>query len=156
MMLNDEKSQLSKWLRELLGEENFRSATLYATNIVKCLFKSPPTKNPEGAYSFLQPYFEHCRSYLREEVQRFRPDLILSFGEAAHRHFISLFDPTHTIPSRMQGAFTGTFANASIGGAKFLYSPCLHITTFRVAETYGDSVKNFRRGIRTSFESFRQ
>ena len=38
----------------------------------------------------------------------------------------------------------GEFYRLIVGGHRFDYSPCLHIKTFRVAETYGDSVSRFK------------
>jgi hypothetical protein len=51
------------------------------------------------------------------------------------------------MPERMQTAFTGQFVLARLDGFEFDYSLCLHIQTFRVAETYGEGVVAFRRGL---------
>jgi uracil-DNA glycosylase len=78
LMLDQPNGQLSRWLRELLGEGNFDTLTLYVTNLVKCSFDNPPSTTAEGGLKFLRPYFENCRSYLREEPLSFHPHLALT------------------------------------------------------------------------------
>ena len=55
----------------------------------------------------------------------------------------------------MKKAFTGDFVRAKFRGIEFDYSPCLHIQTFRVAETYGDRVERFKVGMRAYFKKAR-
>ncbi len=49
----------------------------------------------------------------------------------------------------MKEAFTGELHHITAQGHTFFYSPCLHIQTFRVAETYSDKVKSFKKELRT-------
>lgn len=147
LMLDQPGGQLSRWLRGLLGPENFERATIYATNVVKCSFSKPPSDFEEGGLVFLSPYAGVCRQYLTQEVSRFRPDLVMTLGEPSHRLFRRILDRPEVVGEGMQDAFTGTFIRASIGGVPFDYSPCLHIQTFRVAETYGRRVDSFREGL---------
>lgn len=146
LMLDDQNSQLSRWLREeVFGESNFSSMTLYATNLVKCSFDEPPSRL--GGLKFLRPYFANCKDHLAKEISRFQPTLLLTLGEAAHKLFITTLDNREDIEEDMKEAFTGRFIRAKLRGMEFDYSPCLHIKTFRVAETYGDKLKRFKRGL---------
>ena len=135
LMLNERNSQLRRWLVDLLGEENFNSATLYATNVVKCSFASPP-----GTLRVLEPYFDSCKHHLLNEITKFQPQILLTFGESTHRLFISTGD----FKEPMKDAFTGMFQEARLKGTRFQYSPCLHIKTFRVADIYGKRIQPFR------------
>ncbi len=153
LMLDQENGQLSRWLRgEVFGEDNFRSLTLYATNLVKCSFTRPPSTARRGAFEFLQPYFQNCKDYLAEEISEFQPALVLTLGETAHKLFVETLDDSDNIADSMQGAFTGEFFKARFRGVEFDYSPCLHIKTFRVAEVYGESVKKFKEGLTAYFK----
>jgi len=153
LMLDDPNSQLSRWLRkEVFGESNLHSSTLYATNLVKCSFEKLPSAAPQGAVGFLEPYFDNCKDHLLEEISKFRPTLVLTLGEPAHKLFITILDNRHDYAEDMKDAFTGRFVRAELRGTEFDYSPCLHITTFRLAETYGDSLKNFERGLEAYFK----
>lgn len=152
LMLDDENGQLSRWLKGVIGERWFSSLSVYATNLVKCTLPVPPSKAVRGAVRFLQPYFANCQGYLREEILNYQPDLILTLGEPAHILFRTMLDNQNLIPDSMQGAFTGEFSLTKLAGFEFHYSPCLHISTFRVAEVYGDSVKQFKQGLSEYFE----
>lgn len=44
----------------------------------------------------------------------------------------------------VMGGMLESFATVQVDGHEFQYSPCLHITTFRVAEKYGSRVGKFR------------
>lgn len=155
LMLDQENGQLSRWLRGLFGQSNFRSLTLYATNLVKCSFIKPPSTARQGGLEFLQPYFQNCKGYLAEEIFRFQPRLVLTLGEPAHKLFIATLDNRDDIADRMKVAFTGQFVKAKFRGVEFDYSPCLHIKNFRVAEVYGDSVKRFKEGMAAYFKEAR-
>jgi len=100
-----------------------------------------------GALKFLKPYFENCKGYLLQEIYGFHPNLVLTFGEPAHKLFVGMLDNSSDFGASMQEAFTGEFKKARFSGLEFDYSPCLHIKTFRVAETYGRSVQEFKRGL---------
>jgi len=123
---------------------------LYATNLVKCGFRELPSG--QGGIKFLRPYFDNCKDHLVEEVSRFQPTLALTLGEAAHRLFITTLDNRDDIADRMKVAFTGKFLRAQFRGIEFDYSPCLHIQTFRVAHTYGDRLKGFKKGLTDYFK----
>jgi len=152
LMLDQENGQLSRWLRGLFGEDNFRLLTLYATNLVKCSFIKPPSTVRQGGFKFLQPYFQNCKDYLAQEISRFRPTLALTLGEPAHKLFVATLDNCDNIADSMQDAFKGQFVKAKFRDLEFDYSPCLHIKTFRVAEAYGNSVKRFKEGIAVYFK----
>lgn len=147
LMLDKSNSQLRRWLENLFGKEIFNSFTIYATNVVKCTFPRPPSTY-KGKH-FLKPYFENCKSYLETEISNFKPNLVLTFGEPAHRYFSSIFDNSDEIGSTMQSAFGNElkFFKAKIKDCEFSYSPSLHIKTFRVAETYGDKIKMFKSAL---------
>ena len=138
---------MRRWLTELLDMENFGKLSIYATNLVKCYFDKPPTVVPGGGFRFLKPYFERCKDYLVKEVVTFKPVLVLTFGEPAHKLFITMLDNSGDFGDSMQEAFIGEFKKAELQGLEFDYSPCLHIKNFRVAETYGESVKKFKIGL---------
>ena len=144
LMLDERNGQLGRWLENLLGKENFANFTVYATNLIKCSFPRPPSTY-RGKH-FLKPYFENCRSHLVKEVTSFRPNLVLTFGEPAHRYFITLLDNKEQIGNTMQSAFGNEkgFFKTQISGFEFTYSPSLHIKTFRVAETYGQKIEKFK------------
>jgi uracil-DNA glycosylase len=152
LMLDQENGQLSRWLRRILGEDNFDSLTLYATNLVKCSFRKPPSTAQQGGLKFLRPYFRNCREYLVEEISEFQPSLVLTLGETAHKLFVATLDNRDSIADSMQAAFTGKFLKARLRDVEFDYSPCLHIKTFRVAEVYGDAVQRFKEGVAAYLE----
>jgi len=152
LMLDDENSQLSRWLRDVFGADNFRSLTLYATNLVKCSFDKPPSTTKHGGFMFLQPYFHNCRGYLLDEISRFQPTLVLTLGEPTHRLFRTMLDGHVEIADEMKEAFTGKFVRVSLETIEFDYSPCLHIKTFRVAEVYGNRVTRFKKGLAAYFQ----
>jgi len=154
LMLDEPKGQLRRWLtKELFGKRNFDALTLYATNLVKCSFQQPPSTTQQGGFRFLQPYFDNCRDLLAQEISAFGPALVLTLGEPAHKLFITILDNRDNIADRMKKAFTGRFVKAEFGDIEFDYSPCLHIQTFRVAETYGDRLKRFKRGLEAYFKA---
>jgi len=149
LMLNEVKGrngQLRKWLeKEIFGEENFKNIELYATNLVKCQFENPPTTSQEGALKFLRPRFEKCKKYLFKEIEKFNPSIVLTLGESAHILFskeLEFFDKN--ISYTMKDDFNGDFYRVKLNSTIFDYSPCLHIKTFRVAETYGKQVFDFK------------
>lgn len=152
LMLDQPNAQLKCWLKDLFGDRNFQSLTLYATNLVKCTYSAPPSTAPGGGLEILRPYFENCREYLVEELLTFQPRVVLTLGEPTHQLFVSLLDNRDVIPDNMQKAFTGQFTKARFKGFEFDYSPCLHIKTFRVAEVYGEKVQAFKRGVLAYFD----
>jgi len=151
LMLNEENGQLSRWLTSLLGEDNYRRAEIYATNLIKCSFAAPPSLAEHGGYSLLLSYFENCKSHLYLELTNYRPSVVLVFGEPGHRMFKSILDNSDQIADSMREAFTGEFVRAMFANLDFDYSPCLHIKTYRVADTYGEKVRAFNSCIRKYF-----
>jgi len=149
LMLNDPQSQLLRWLKTIFGEINYHQLTLYATNLVKCSFSEPPTISERGGLTFLKPYFKNCKVHLAKELLSFKPNLVLTLGEPTHKLFINELENRHSIPDTMKTAFTGQLFKAKSDGFEFDYTPCLHIKTFRVAETYGDSIRSFKQSIST-------
>jgi uracil-DNA glycosylase len=147
LMLDDPHSQLSRWLTGLFGPEQFSSMTIYSTNVVKCTLGVVPSTMRGGGTAFLRPYFDHCAEYLQAELLAFRPTLVLTLGEPAHQLFVGMLDDPESMGKSMQDAFTGEFPMARFRGVEFRYSPCLHIQTFRVAETYGRRVEKFKEGL---------
>jgi len=148
LMLNEENGQIKRWLKNLFEADNLAKFTIYATNIIKCTFPKPPSTY--RGRNFLLPYFENCKKHLQKEVINFYPTLILTFGEPSHYYFTSLFDNADEIGTTMQSAFGAGkgFFKAKIKDVEFFYSPSLHIKTFRVAEVYGDRVKNFKEALK--------
>lgn len=147
LMLDQVNGQLSRWLKTLFGAKRFEALTLYATNLVKCTLGVVPSNAQRGGLVFLKPYFENCRTYLLQEIRQFKPDVVLTLGEPTHILLAEQFDNGQHIPQSMKQAFTGQFFRAKLNDVEFDYSPCLHIQTFRVAETYGDRVKAFKMGL---------
>jgi uracil-DNA glycosylase len=74
LMLDDEHSQLSRWLNHIFGEE-LEKMTVYATNIVKCNFDKPPAEQEEGDFKFLDKFFDNCKKYLINEINNYKPTL---------------------------------------------------------------------------------
>lgn len=97
-------------------------------------------------------YIMICKRYLVKEIESYKPDVIFTFGEPAHMLFIKTMGYENKINSKMNKAFHGEFYRIIYNNISFDYSPCLHIKTFRVAETYGKKVKAFRRAILNYFE----
>lgn len=153
LMLDQKNGQLSRWLENVFGAENFKSITLYATNAVKCSFRNPPSRFPKGGLKFLEPYFKNCQQHLSGEVLAFQPQCVITLGEPTHTFFVSILDNANEMSPQMKNAFGGKFVRARLQGFEFDYSPCLHIQTFRVAEKYGAKVEAFRKGIRAYFDS---
>lgn len=152
LMLDDSESQLSRWLKGLFGEPIFNSITIYATNLLKCSSNDAPSRKSNNVTRFLEPYFGFCKSHIIKEVSNYKSNLVITLGEPAHKLFIGLSDTKIDDYDSMQKAYTGEFKELSINGCSFDYSPCLHIKTFRVAETYGESVKEFKCKIKSYFE----
>ncbi|MFC2134443.1 uracil-DNA glycosylase family protein [Bacteroidota bacterium] len=146
LMLDQENSQLRRWLKGIFGPSNFDSITIYATNVVKCTFSQRPSVLKKGGRELLNTCFSNCREYLIKEILMYSPDLILSLGEPSHELFLK--SVTGNIPLRMKDAFSGKFYEITIENFQTHYSPCLHIQTFRVAEKYGVSVNNFKKLIK--------
>lgn len=155
LMLDKENGQLRRWLEDVFGKENLNKYTVYATNLIKCTFPQPPSKYK--GKEFLRPYFDCCKSHLISEVQNYKPTLVISFGEPAHRYFTSIFDNKTAIKDDMQSAFGvgDKFFKAKVGEITFDYSPSLHIKTFRVAEVYGEKIKKFKATLGTLLEDFK-
>jgi len=153
LMLNQPDSQLSRWLLHIFGEDLFNKITLYATNAVKCPVTREPSTSLSTVLRLLKPYFNNCKDYLIDEIAKFRPTLVLTLGEPTHKLFVTILDNGKEFGSSMQDAFTGSFEEkAQLGDLEFDYSPCLHIRTFRIAETYGDKVKEFKKSLTSYFK----
>lgn len=152
LMLDEPNGQLSRWLTSLFGSENYQSLNIYATNLVKCTFNKSPSITLEGGLKFLKPYYENCKGYLLDEIRLYKSDCVIALGEPTHKLFRTILDNKSDIQETMQEAFTGKFTKAWIGNISFDYSPCLHIQTWRVAETYGDYVKSFKAGLANYFK----
>lgn len=146
LMLDQGQGQLSRWLGQLFGDA-FQAVTICATNVVKCSFSRPPSEMEAGGLKFLLPYARLCKRYLVQEAKTFQPDLVIALGGVAHTIFRQNLDIPAATGETMQDAFSGVFSRVSLDGYAFDYSPCLHIQTFRVAETYGESVAKFKRGL---------
>ncbi len=141
LMLNDPKSQLSKWLRgEVFSPSSYDGFEIYATNIVKCTFSSQPGASERGGLKFLEPFFANCRSYLVQEILEFEPQLVVTFGEPAHQLFVRLFESPMGFDGQMKLDLVGRTRPVSVAGFSFEYTPCLHISQFRTAATYGPKV----------------
>lgn len=149
LMLNQGGS-IYRWLKDLFGDI-LDKIDVYATNTVKCTFTGalPTERKDVTGYQFLFNYFMQCKEHLYKEIVNFKPDYIVSFGEPAHMLLINQLFESKTIPLKMTQAFRGYFYDEFIMNEaekiSFKYSPCLHITTFRVADTYGDKVKDFKK-----------
>lgn len=148
LMLDQENGQLSRWLKDVLGENSFHEVELYATNVVKCPVKRDSSASLKRVLNLIQPCFEYCKDYLVEEIGNFKPTMVLTFGEPAHKLFISILDNNDLFKGSMKEAFTGEFIKASVRNVSFQYSPCLHIKTYRVADTYGKRVEKFKYNLR--------
>lgn len=153
LMLDQKNSQLSRWLKDVLGEHSFQEVELYATNVVKCPVKREPSASLKRVLNLLQPCFDNCRGYLINEITQFKPTLVLTFGEPAHKLFVTIISNGAVFKDSMQEAFTGEFVEARIGDVRFHYSPCLHIKTFRVADTYGNKVSQFKSNLKKKLTS---
>lgn len=149
LMLDDENGQLKRWLKGLFGAEKFSSITIYATNLVKCRFPKPPSTYKGN--KFLKPYFNNCKEYLKEEILNYKPTIIMSLGEPSHKFFREILDQKDIIPFEMNVAFVGDFYRLSVEGWEFDYTPCLHIKTYRVAETYGININKFKDKVKEYF-----
>jgi uracil-DNA glycosylase len=82
--LDNENGQLRSWLTYVFGESIFDTFTIYATNLVKCTLEQSPSKS-NNSLKLLQTYFRHCQIYLIREINLFKPNFVLSFGEPAHQ-----------------------------------------------------------------------
>ena len=149
LMLNEERGALRRWLKDVLGETIFQEVELYATNVVKCPVKRDSSTSPKEILDLLQPCFNNCKGYLIDETASFKPTIVLTFGEPAHKLFTSVLNNGDSFKKSMKEAFTGEFIRASVRDVSFQYSPCLHIKTYRVAGTYGEQVKEFKRSLRS-------
>lgn len=144
LMLDDEKGQLRRWILDIVGKNHFEEMEIYATNLVKCTFDAPPST--KGGKKYLELFFNNCKYHLMRELKSFRPNLVFTFGEPAHYYFLSIITKS-LIKEKMNQAFTGEIYNVKYDDFTFCYSPCLHIKTFRVAETYGEKVSQFKNSV---------
>ncbi|MCK4260525.1 MAG: uracil-DNA glycosylase family protein [Halanaerobiales bacterium] len=140
LMLDEENSQLKRWLKGIFGADMFDRITIYATNLVKCSFEQPPSKK-------VGLFFEQCKEHLFKEIVFYKPDLVLTFGQNTHQLFRRILTNNHNVPHTMKEAFTGEFFKVSIDDVAFDYSPCLHIKTYRVSETYGKKIAEFKNSL---------
>jgi len=147
LMLDQENGQLARWLKDILGKNSFQEIELYATNVVKCPVKRESSTSLKRVLSLLQPCFDNCKNYLIKEIINFKPTIVLTFGEPAYKIFVSILDNNDLSKDSMKEAFTGDFIKASVRNVSFQYSPCLHIKTYRVADTYGKKVEGFRNNL---------
>ncbi len=145
--LDNENGQLRRWLINVFGESIFDTFTLYATNLVKCTLEQPSSES-NNAFKSLQTYFRYCKTYISREITLFKPDFVLTFGEPAHELFFEILNDPGDLTSSMRKDFTGMLSKVRVGKTSFFYSPCLHIRTFRVADTYGEKVKDFKINIK--------
>ena len=102
---------------------------------------------------FLQNFFENCQEYLVNEVLSFKPNCVFTLGRPAHLLFRSILNDDQKIPDKMKDAFTGKFYKVRLNNFEFDYSPCLHMQTYRVAETYGSRVLEFKKGLKRYFSA---
>lgn len=144
-MLNKDNGSLSRWLKDLIGKDNLNNITIYATNAVKCILEKFPS-GEDKPIEYLMEYYDNCKDYLRNEIIRYKPDILLSFGETTHTLLRSILDSPEEVEEKMKKAYDGKFRTVSVNGNNFKYSPCLHIKTYRVAETYGKKVEQFQIG----------
>jgi uracil-DNA glycosylase len=150
--LDNEQGQVRRWLTEVLGENIFDTFTLYATNLVKCTLEQPPSDSG-NALKVLQTYFMHCQTYILREISLFEPNFVLCFGEPAHELFCGILSDSGDLTSSMKQDFTGEFSKVRVGKTSFLYSPCLHIRTFKMVDTYGERIKEFKTNIKQYFHN---
>lgn len=143
LMLDQDNGQLRRWLNSFFGVSKLDTMTIYATNVVKCSFSRMPSELKNGGRELLNHCFSNCKNYLKNEILSFSPNLVLSFGEPSHEMFSQIINVG--LPLKMKDAFSGRFHSVSIDNFSTKYSPCLHIKTFRVAETYGKKVDNFKK-----------
>jgi len=152
LMLDDDGSQISKWLNEIFTPSQFKQFDIYATNLVKCVLDKVPTDPLVGGIEYLIPFFENCKKYLLEELSLFSPQYVFTLGEPAHQLFISLIEDRNDLKKiRMQDYFTGSFSTKKYGSLSFEYSPLLHIQGYRVAKKYGKVIVNFEKEIQKRF-----
>lgn len=151
MLTNDKvhRSNLQKWIEEeVFGNSDYPKIQLYATNLVKCRFAKQPSNCKEGAYIFLESCFKNCVRYLREEIKSFRPSLVISLGETAHKLLCKELYPPKNFSCKMNQDFSKKIpVSLRDTDIFFDYMPCLHITTFRVAKTYGNKINSFRNNL---------
>lgn len=150
LLLDSKKrNTLRKWLKNEIGID-MDQLTVYATNVVKCTFDNMPTRQGIPALRFLEPFYTNCQNHLKNEIELFKPNVILTFGESAHILFIRLLENYPQNKYKMTKAYDGVFEQAKMKDSDtiFHYSPCLHIKTFRVAITYGDKAQRFKKEIR--------
>lgn len=150
LMLDIENSRLRNWLIKLIGDHVWNSATIYATNSVKCTFNMKPSKL--GGYKFLLHYFNSCKNYLINEILNYKPSIAISLGEDNHKLITSVFDNSTLFLNSMNKDFTGDFYSVSIKSYDFLYSPCIHIqTVLRNKKYYEIPLNNLSNNIKEIF-----
>lgn len=147
LMLDRPNNPLARWIQDCIFGGEFDRPTIYATNLVKCRLDEAPsrTPSPEG---YLRPYFTVCKETLRLEIQRFRPQIVITFGQPAMRLFRECMHPkdADAIPGTMRRAFTGTaYCKVSAFDVTFDYVPCVHMNTAnRHKDVYGEPLRRFR------------
>ena len=70
--------------------------------------------------------------HLKNEIKMFKPNVVLTFGEPAHKLFIGQLDNYPSNKLEMTSAFDGVFENVKLKDSdiEFRYSPTLHIKHF--------------------------
>jgi len=146
LMLDMPKSSLSRWIKEIFGEDNFKNYAIYATNAVKCILKKFASDN--GGSEYLLPMFINCKKYLEKEIELFKPEYIFTFGEPCHQLFLYMLDKDEEkLKEKLRSSFGENFREIKFKDCTFRYSPILHIHTYRVADGFGDKMKKFKEQI---------
>lgn len=146
-MLDRPNNPLARWIRDCIFGGEFERPTIYATNLVKCRLEKVPTgtPSPEG---YLRSYFVVCKETLRLEFQRFKPHIVITFGQPALRLFRECVyvKDADAIPRSMRKALKRTaYCNITAFGVSFDYLPCVHLNTAKCyREVYGDPLRTLR------------
>ncbi len=149
LMLDDENSQIKRWIKNIFGNELLIKSKILGTNLVKCVLKEVPTNDGVGGIDYLIAPFNHCKEHLIKEFNTFKPDYVFTLGEPCHQLFYSLIkNIDNPKKQKMSEYFNGELHELKYNEINFKYSPLLHIQTYRVAQKYGDIVKKFENEIK--------
>ena len=152
LMLDEPNGRIATWLKSIFGKNKLNAITLYATNCVKCTLEIQPSSS-DNSFKFLNKYFRECKNYLLSEIANYKPSCVITLGESAHRMFRNILDDPNVVPEKINQAFIGKFYKVKINNFNFDYSPCLHMQTYRVAETYGKNIIYFKNGLNEYFKN---
>jgi uracil-DNA glycosylase len=144
LMLDSSESQIQKWIIDIFGQKQFDSLEVLATNLIKCVLNIVPSNYNLGSLNYIKPLFRNCKKHLIKEFINYKPEYVFTLGEPCHQLFYSMVkNISITKKLKLDSIFGHDFEKLTFEKHSFIYSPMLHIQTYRVAKKYGGKIEYF-------------